>query len=282
MKITKIARQTKNKERYSIFIDEEFAFGVSEQVLIKFALTKNQSLTQDEIDAIKAAEATEYLFNKALSYLSYGLRTKKEMTQYLIKQLKDNGLNDHEIEDQKEDIDKTILRLVDLNLMDDLSYAEAYVRTKANINRKGPQVIQQELMTKGITKETVEKALEQYSIEEQSDNIEHLAEKFIRSNQKYPLKALKLRLQQHLMLKGFDKELVMEWMNAFSFDSLDNDEDALIKNEAEKIMRRRQAKFQGRELEQKVKEGLYRKGFDFETIQSWINNHKEKFDVLSE
>ena len=42
--ITKITRQKNNKERYNIYLNEEFAFSVDESTLIKFGLTKGKIL----------------------------------------------------------------------------------------------------------------------------------------------------------------------------------------------------------------------------------------------
>ncbi|UUX33858.1 recombination regulator RecX [Fundicoccus culcitae] len=277
MKITKIERQKKNKERYSIYLDEDFAFGVSESVLIRFALTKNLELTPADIDRIKAAENSEYLFNKALNYLSYGLRTQKEMTLYLQKHLNAEDVPMDEAEQSKV-IAKTLERLEHLKLLDDLNYGQAYVQTKVTINRKGPKVIQQELFKKGLAKEVVDASLVQYGQDDQVENIDYLAQKFLKANQKLPLKALKQKLQQHLLMKGFDSDLISEWMNEFSFEALENDDASLIGNEAIKMIKRRQNKFKGKALEQKVKEGLFNKGFDFETIQSWVNQNNTLFD----
>ena len=38
--ITKIEIQKRNKDRYSIYIDGEYSFGVYENVIIKYALQK--------------------------------------------------------------------------------------------------------------------------------------------------------------------------------------------------------------------------------------------------
>ncbi len=56
MQISKIERQKKNPQRYSIFIEEAYAFGIDEQVLLSFAIRKGMTLTEKLIEEILKAE----------------------------------------------------------------------------------------------------------------------------------------------------------------------------------------------------------------------------------
>lgn len=77
--ITKITRQKNNKERYNIYLNEEFAFSVDESTLIKFGLTKGKLLDSFEIDEIAYEDEIAKAFNRALSYLSYQMRSEYEV-----------------------------------------------------------------------------------------------------------------------------------------------------------------------------------------------------------
>ena len=45
MKITSIKQQAKNSGRYSVYIDEEYAFSLSESALLASKLVKGQEVT---------------------------------------------------------------------------------------------------------------------------------------------------------------------------------------------------------------------------------------------
>ena len=53
MQITKIEVQKKKQNRFNIYLNNEFAFGVDEDTLLKFGLTKGTELTQDTIREIE-------------------------------------------------------------------------------------------------------------------------------------------------------------------------------------------------------------------------------------
>lgn len=63
MKITKIAQQQKQANRYSIFVDDEFFIGVDQEILIEYALRKDQEVDQNLLDKIKSAENDHKLYS---------------------------------------------------------------------------------------------------------------------------------------------------------------------------------------------------------------------------
>lgn len=66
MKITKIAQQQKQANRYSIFVDDEFFIGVDQEILIEYALRKDQEVDQNLLDKIKSAENDHKLYSLLL------------------------------------------------------------------------------------------------------------------------------------------------------------------------------------------------------------------------
>src|SRR3972149_11751663 len=97
MKITDIAAQ-KKRERFNIFLDGEFAFGVSAELRFTKKLEVGQNLTQKEVESIVEADQTERLFNKALRFLSYRPRSEKEVRDDLLRKgrLKDTDKSEAE------------------------------------------------------------------------------------------------------------------------------------------------------------------------------------------
>lgn len=149
MKITKIESQKRNKERVNIYIDEEFAFGLSLELVYRNNLKKDQEITKDFIDNVLLEEEFYNAKEKALSFLDYRQRSKKEIQDRLIR---DNI--DREI------IEKVMYFLEDNNLIDDYQFAKSFTKDKIKLNNYGPQKIRYELYSKGIEKNIIDQVLQ--------------------------------------------------------------------------------------------------------------------------
>lgn len=288
MIISKIERQKKDKQRYSLFVEDQFLLGIDEAVLIHFGMHKGQEISEEMLAEIREAEYHQKVYSKAIHYLSFGLRTIKEMRDYLAKvpalnaeELQSESGKENAGEAAKIDdslISQIIERLLKQNYLDDLIYGQSYVRTSALINRKGPSTIQQELIKKGLTEQEILQALEEYPVDQQIENIQQLSEKYIRTKKNIPFKMLKNKLFEHLLVKGYDSDLIKQEMTQLDFAYNEEHQDDLLIKAAEKLVRTRQKKYSGYDLRNKVKEGLYRKGFDFEAINYWLEDQAELWE----
>lgn len=275
MKITKISQQQKQSNRYSLFIDEEFFIGVDQEILIKYALHKDQVVDQDLLDKVKSAENDHKLYSAAINYLSYGMRSIKEMRDYLNKQ-KDKKEN---YDPSEEVIEETLERLIRQGYLNDLEYAKSYVRTNYTLKSKGPTVIQNELkVKKGINEMDILEALDEYPVDEQSENIQKLAEKFIRTKKSLPPKMMRNKLYTHLISKGFDKDIVNQHMSELTFEDAVDNQVEMLEKEAEKYLRKHQRRFSGYELKQKITQGLLGKGYDYEFIKIWLEDNEQELE----
>lgn len=288
MIISKIERQKKDKQRYSLFVEDQFLLGIDEAVLIHFGMHKGQEISEEMLAEIREAEYHQKVYSKAIHYLSFGLRTIKEMRDYLAKvpalnaeELQSEAGKENAGEAAKIDdslISQIIERLLKQNYLDDLIYGQSYVRTSALINRKGPSTIQQELIKKGLTEQEILQALEEYPVDQQIENIQQLSEKYIRTKKNIPFKMLKNKLFEHLLVKGYDSDLIKQEMTQLDFAYNEEHQDDLLIKAAEKLVRTRQKKYSGYDLRNKVKEGLYRKGFDCEAINYWLEDQAELWE----
>lgn len=291
MQISKIERQKKRPDRYSLYIDEQFALGVHEAVLIKCGIHKGMTLTPEKLKTIQIAEYQEGLYQKALNYLSYGLRTAKEIHDYLMKQFEKKNKADSEDQENKaadakdyplediasEDFIQPIMQqLMDQNLINDRYYAEAYARTQADIYAKGPDKIRYDLLKKGIDPHIVEDAMEEYQPAMIQDNLSKLADKFVASHQKLSQKMLLIKLGQHLITKGYATDQVRDFLQGYSIEpDLDQEWDLLVK-EGQKALDKRSRKYSGYELKQRLYSDLVGKGFAYDQVQSWLDQVKEE------
>ncbi len=261
-KITRITTQKNNNERFSIFIDkgagEEFGFGVDQDVLISFGLRKGVELNDEMMEGIHFEDQVKKGMNLALNYLSYRMRSEKEVKDYLLKK-----------EIPEEAFPSIFEKLHRYGYVNDLEFAIAFVRTKINAGGKGPFVIGQELKQKGVNKTMVDKALEEYSYEQQLELAMKLAEKKASKLKKSSATEQRQKVNQELRAKGFDRDIIQEVMQQIDLEKDEDEEyDALVL-QAQKA-ERRYHNLGRREFDQKMKQFLYRKGFPFPLINRYL------------
>lgn len=260
--ITKITPQKKNRNRLNVFLDGSYAFSVSDETYVEFHLYKGKQISDKELDDILEVEKQHSAYALALRYLSYRMRTEKEVRQYLVEK---------EIEPFY--IDRAIARLQEEKLLDDRLFAEAFVRDRIHRSTKGPQLIFQELKEKGVGEETIHQALSLYTREKQVELAYKQAEKTWKKGSRYPFQKRLERVKNALIRKGFSSSLAQEVVGLLPTRKDDEEEWYLLKKEGDKLYNRYQKKYvDSFELRMRVKQSLYRKGFSLEQIDRYLDS----------
>lgn len=257
--ITKISRQKNNKERYNIYINEAYNFAVDEGTLIKFGLQKGNILEQHEIDDIVYEDEIAKAFNKALTFLSFQMRSEHEVRQKLLQAEYGSAV-----------VEEAIHKLARLGFLNDESYSKALVETRKRTAKKGPAAIRQDLIKKGIDKKLQEQVLGEFSHAEQVQLAGELAEKQVRASAGKTPTQVKQKTQDLLLRKGYSYSIVSEVLEQLTFEQTDDEWEMLIEQQGDKIWRKYAAKFTGYERNNKVKQALYQKGFPVEVINRFI------------
>jgi len=196
--ITQISENKKNKDRVSIFADDEFLLSCDKELIYKKSLKKGDKV--DPILLLELAKEDEYLKAKdaALRYIERSLKTIHEIEKKL-----------REKEYSEETISRVIAFMDEYKLVDDDKYAEIFFKEK--LRTRGVKKARFELSSKGIPKETMENALENLSSSSvEEDSCLKLAEKkyaqlIKRETDPYKLKN---KLYTFLMGKGYSYELI--------------------------------------------------------------------------
>ena len=84
--ITSVEPQ-KKKERFNIFVDGKFRFGLDAETLVKSGLKVGQEISEKEIEKLVLENEVRKLMDKALRFLSFRPRSESEVRQYLRKKL---------------------------------------------------------------------------------------------------------------------------------------------------------------------------------------------------
>lgn len=263
-KITKIQAQKKSG-RYNIFIDHQFAFGIDESILVKYQLQKGMEISQTLQEEIRANEKVEQAYQKVLNYLNYGLRTEKEIKNYLASK------------DFSAEVPAAIARLKQLKLIDDLNYAESFVRTEARISKKGPLRIFNDLSQKGIASDLIEQALTEYSWEWQLKNAKELAIKYFEKQRKVSEREAINKTSRYLKRKGYAFSLIQQVVDSLHFEIPEADEYESLKKLGRRNFKKHQRnkKNDAYAIKQKTKAYLFRKGFPGHLIDQFIEEMDE-------
>lgn len=146
--ITALTLQANDSERVNVFIDGEFAIGLSLRVAQDERLHKGQVLTEQDWQRLVQAERGSKAWNAALQLLAVRPRSERELRDRLRRK-----------EFEPEHIDAAIQRLRDLELIDDAHFAELWISNRQKLRPKGASALRQELRAKGIDRQTVDEVI---------------------------------------------------------------------------------------------------------------------------
>ena len=257
MKITKIE---KKKRLYLLELDDSERLYVTEDTIVKFFLSKDKNISEEELEEIRSFAQFSYGKNLALYHLSFKARTVKEVRDYLTKQ-----------EIEEDIIPQIISNLKADRWLNDARYARLYIEGNINSGNKGPLVLQQKLMLKGISKDICQEILADLDFSEMAERV---AGKLLRKYEgKLPHKALLNKLTQSLMTKGFDYRTASSAIDHLDIEKDEEEDYELILAELEKLERKYARKYEGYELKQRIKQALMRKGHDFSLIDRAIRDY---------
>ena len=97
--ITNIIRNKNNKNRLSIFVDENYFFSVSENILKKNNIIVGMEIKDLDVDKINFEDNISKAKEYALNLLSYRSRSCYEINDKLIKKNFNNDVVSHVIND---------------------------------------------------------------------------------------------------------------------------------------------------------------------------------------
>lgn len=266
--ITKIAQAKGNF--YTVDFSNGERLRVSEDMLVRYRLLKGQEFSEEELEAIKKKSGYDLGLQMVMNYLSYQIHSEKEVWDYLREK-------DIEAADRK----NIIARLKELNLVDDLSYGESYVRTQMRLSDKGPQYLAQQLKQKGLSADDIEHAISLYTLKDQLEIAVKAGEKFVKKMHHKSYREVRQKLQQRLMQKGFSKEVIQEVLIILEEEpDVDAEYDSLV-HQADKIWRRHQRLDQAKR-NQKIKQNLFQKGFSIDLIQKYLDEKAAEEELNGE
>lgn len=243
MKIEKFIKDSNNK--YKLVIDGE-NYKLYDDVILKYQLIMKESITQKEFDEVLDYNEKLTSYYDSIRYLNKKMRSEKEIREYLKKKMVSN-----------ENIDLTIEKLKSNNFINEEIYVKSYINDQINLTNNGPYKISKNLINLGIDENLINERLSTISDEIWNEKVDKYIDKKIRINHKNSKNMLKMKIVNELIDLGYEKEMILN--NLSNYDIIDKD---IYKNEYEKAKKVLEKKYSGYELDRKIKERLYRKGFN--------------------
>lgn len=242
----KIVKYTKLKNgQYKLTFDNDTNALLHEDLILKYALLINKELNNKELERMLEENNLYVAYDLALKYLKTKMRSTKEIREYLIKK-----------DFKTEYIDKAIELLEKQKYLNDDFYCEAYINDRINLSSDGPYKIMESLKKIGISNDIIQSHIIVFEKELEISRIEKIVTKQVKQNHNKSLYFLKKKLVEYLTNLGYTKELVIRCVNEIKIDDTD-----ILKKEYDKIYSKLSRKYSGKELEYKVKQKMYQKGF---------------------
>lgn len=198
--ITRIETQKRKKSRRSVYLDGEFAFGLDQELVIKFGLHEGDLIDESELFPIIQAEEKKSAKDTAIRFLSYRARSEKEVRDKLL----GKGFSEDAVA-------SVLAELKAAGLVDDVHFAMAFVHDKMILRPMGPLLIRQELKKHGLSDSLIELAVEEAFRETTPAEVAlEMAQKKLGQSKSLDWLKAKKRLADFLYRRGFDWEVTRE------------------------------------------------------------------------
>jgi regulatory protein len=144
--VTKLEPQKKNPQRLNVYLNGEFAFGISR--LVAPWLQEGNELSQGEISGLQIEDQIQQGYQRATNLLSYRARSEQEIKLNLQK---------HQVPETI--IESVLERLRDASLVDDREFAQQWIENRIRFHPRSKRALSSELYRKGISNQIIEETL---------------------------------------------------------------------------------------------------------------------------
>jgi len=253
MKIDKITRNKNGK--YKIVFDNKESITTYDDVILNNGILFKKELTSEELNKINIDDSYYETYNKTVKFISTKMRSKKEIIKFLEKK-----------EITEDDREKIVLKLTEINLINDERFAKSYFQDRLHLSSDGPYKIKQELKNNDIKDDVIECIYDKLDQKFIYEKLDKLIQKKVKANHNKSNFILKQKIINDMINFGYEKTMILDIIEKRIVNNSD-----IINNEYRKLKNKLSTKFSDRELEIKIKTKLQQKGFSIEEINSVIH-----------
>jgi regulatory protein len=198
--ITNIEIQKGKKNRVSVFLDNAFAFGLDQDVLIRAGIARGDVLTEERVAEILCLEERHRAKLKAMRLLAVRSRSRKELTDRL-----------HQAKFSSAAVDWALQEMERLQLINDAEFARAFSQNRMVSKPVGKMLLQRELSMRGLSETEIQIGVQQaYDGQSEGEIARALAVKRKNNCRNLDEQKAKKRVADFLMRRGFPWQVVAE------------------------------------------------------------------------
>ncbi|MBP5679112.1 MAG: RecX family transcriptional regulator [Bacilli bacterium] len=247
MKILKF--QKKPNGKYRVFLDDGREFIYYEEVILQYNLLLTKEIKEEDLLTIHNTNLEYDVYYVALHSINSRFKSIYETREFLKKKEYPSDL-----------IEKAIEKLIQQGYLNDRLFAKSYIHTQMAISSHGPIHIENELYQKKVDASIVSEEILVFDEELQKEKIKKIIEKELKRNHTRGGLVLKQKIIDGLKQQGYPYEVIIQVIGDYHFG---NDID-LAKKEYEKLYKKYSRKYEGYELENKIREKMFQKGLVYE------------------
>lgn len=197
-KITDIQSIQAHSSHYKIYLDNTQSVVVPSILVDNLGLRIGLEIEADVIDKLVAADEAMRAKKYALELLRENIYSKKQM----IRQLEREGYSE-------KTIGTITTELINSGHIRDRLYAEKWVQRRLKSNPKGRILLKQELIEKGVDRETAEQVIDEIMVRDEKRLALQIAQKQSKKYKNLPKQTAKRRLHGYMARRGFESETIM-------------------------------------------------------------------------
>lgn len=152
MRITKVAPATRTAGRYNIFVDGHYSFSLDEFQLVQCSLHSGQEIDETKLAELQAESDFGKNYIRAVDLISRRLRSEREIRDYARRK-----------QWSRDNTERVIARLYDRGYLNDLVFAQAFVRSRQSTRKYSRRRIERDLVNKGISHRIIQQVLDEES-----------------------------------------------------------------------------------------------------------------------
>ena len=199
--IIDIQEHPKITSHHIIHFDNKHSLVIPSVFIGNFGLCIGLSIESHIIEKLITADEAMRAKNNALSILKENIYSKTQMAKHLERE----GFTDHTIQ-------QIVIELIQSGHIRDREFAIKWVQRRQKSNPKGFTLLKQELIEKGVDRDTVEQVLSELNEKDETDLVLQIAEKRSKVYKGLPIQTARRRLHAYLARRGFDSDTILRVM----------------------------------------------------------------------
>lgn len=254
MKIEKIKKQKSGK--YKLELENHESITVYDEVILKHNLLFSKNIDTTLMNEIEKDNEYYQTYNKAVKYIGTKMRSTYEMEEYLKKM----GISELMMEQIISELNKK-------GMLNDDQYIKAYISDRIHLSNFGPYKIKEELLKHNIDEDIINIELQSYNEQIFKEKLEKIIAKKNSTNTKYTTYIWKQKLLAYAQTLGYSREMILPLLEEIIVSS-----SGMLEKEYQSLYRKLSKKYEGYDLENQLRNRLFRKGFSLDEINEKIKN----------